>query len=94
MEPTASRAGGIDVPDHLLVVLGEFLLLMSVYRLDDGIQVERSAQARLTGALDTWRPGDPTGPVTSAVRSLTATGSQGATGVAELAQSWSNAGDV
>ncbi len=89
MEPTASRARvATTLVATLLVVLGEFLLLMSVYHLDDGVEAEQYAQARVSGVLTTWQPGRPTRPVTDAVDALGATDAPGARRLVTLTRSW------
>ena len=67
MEPTTSRVRvATTFVVTLLVVLGEFLLLTSVYHLDDGAEREQDAHARFAGLLDVWRPGDPGRPLVRA----------------------------
>ncbi|MGA8995990.1 MAG: hypothetical protein WB441_16945, partial [Nocardioidaceae bacterium] len=55
-----------------VILLGEFVFLMTVYHLDDAVQQQRTAQARVAGALTGWQPGSSTAPVEAAVRSLPA----------------------
>ena len=59
-------------------MLGEFGFLMSVYHLDDRVERQQYAQARVSGALATWQPGGDTAAVEEAVRALATTGAPGA----------------
>jgi diguanylate cyclase (GGDEF)-like protein/PAS domain S-box-containing protein len=76
-----------------LIVLGEFALLMTVYRLDDRVAAEQSALSRVEGALETWQPGDDTGTVEQAVRTLDAS-VPGAEQLQALTRSWSQNPDA
>ena len=68
MEPgTSSRARAtITILVTLAVVLGEFGFLQAVYHMDDHVESQRAAQARVAGALDAWTPGNDTAPVEEA----------------------------
>ena len=94
MEPTTSRARmATTFVVTLLVVLGEFLLLTSVYRLDDGAEREQYAHARFTGLLDVWRPGDPGRPLVRSVDALVATGAAGTESLQRLTRTVVATGD-
>jgi diguanylate cyclase (GGDEF)-like protein/PAS domain S-box-containing protein len=90
MEPsTTSRARvSITLLVTLVVVLGEFGLLMAVYRLDDRVAAQRAAQARVSGALETWQPGADTAGVEQAVRALAASGTPGTRDLQALTRDW------
>jgi diguanylate cyclase (GGDEF)-like protein/PAS domain S-box-containing protein len=76
-----------------LIVLGEFALLMTVYRLDDRVAAQQSALSRVEGALQTWQPGDDTGTVEQAVRTLDAS-VPGGEQLQALTRSWSQSPDA
>jgi diguanylate cyclase (GGDEF)-like protein/PAS domain S-box-containing protein len=90
MEPsTSSRARvSITLLVTLVVVLAEFGLLMGVYHLDDHVDVQRAAQSRVAGALESWEPGDDTSVVEEAVRALAATDTPGARNLQTLVRTW------
>lgn len=90
MEPgTSSRARvPITILVTLVVVLGEFGFLKAVYHMDDHVDLQRAAQARVTGALDAWSPGTSTAPVEEAVRALGTTHAPGAAHLHELTRTW------
>jgi diguanylate cyclase (GGDEF)-like protein/PAS domain S-box-containing protein len=95
MEPgTSSRARGtITILVTLVVVLGEFGFLQAVYHLDDHVASQRAAQARVTGALDAWTPGNDTAAVEEAVRALGATDTPGAQHLQDLTRAWAGSLD-
>ncbi|NUR08274.1 MAG: EAL domain-containing protein [Nocardioidaceae bacterium] len=70
------------------MVLAEFGFLTGVYHLDDHVDVQRAASARVQGMLATWQPGGATEPVEEAVRSLSATDARGAHRLQLLTQDW------
>ena len=95
MEPTTSRVRvATTFVVTLLVVLGEFLLLMSVYHLDDDSEREQYAHARFAGQLDAWRPGDPGRPLVRSADALAATGATGADRLQRLTRGWAATGDA
>jgi diguanylate cyclase (GGDEF)-like protein/PAS domain S-box-containing protein len=91
MEPSTSSSRArvsITLLVTLVVVLGEFGLLMGVYHLDDHVDVQRAAQARVAGTLETWQPGQDLAPVRQAVRALVASRAAGARHVQDLTETW------
>ncbi len=96
MAPSATtRArGAVTILVTLVIVLGEFAFLMSVYHLDDHVEGQLVAQARVTGALETWQPGDDTAAVEEAVRSLATTAPAGVRRLETLTRSWAAAPDT
>ena len=77
----------------VVIVLSEFAFLLSVYHLDDHVSLQQAAQARVTGALQTWRPGDETAPVETAVRALRSSGTAGGPRLEALAHAWATSPD-
>ncbi len=91
---TSSRARGtITILVTLVVVLGEFGFLQAVYHMDDHVDVQRAAQARVAGALDAWSPGNDTAAVEEAVRALGTTDTAGAPRLQELTRTWAGSLD-
>ena len=91
---TSSRARGtITILVTLVVVLGEFGLLQAVYHLDDHVESQRAAQARVAGALNAWTPGNDTAAVEEAVRALGATDPAGAHHLQDLTRTWAGSLD-
>ena len=91
---TSSRARGtITILVTLVVVLGEFGFLQAVYHMDDHVESQRAAQARVAGALDAWTPGNDTGPVEEAVRALGTTDTAGAHHLQDLTRTWAGSLD-
>jgi len=95
MEPgTSSRARGtITILVTLVVVLGEFGFLQAVYHMDDHVDSQRAAQARVSGALDAWTPGNDTAAVEEAVRALGTTDTPGAHHLQDLTRTWAGSLD-
>ena len=95
MEPGTSQRARIPITIlvTLLIVLGEFGFLQAVYHMDDHVDIQRAAQARVAGALETWQPGDDTGPVEEAVRGLGTLDISGAEEVQRLAGAWAGSLD-
>ena len=95
MEPGTSQRARIPITIlvTLLIVLGEFGFLQAVYHMDDHVDIQRAAQARVAGALETWQPGDDTGPVEEAVRGLGTLDISGAEEVQRLAGAWASSLD-
>ena len=91
---TSSRARGtITILVTLVVVLGEFGFLQAVYHMDDHVDVQHAAQARVAGALDAWTPGNDTAAVEEAVRALGTTDTAGAHRLQELTRTWAGSLD-
>jgi diguanylate cyclase (GGDEF)-like protein/PAS domain S-box-containing protein len=91
---TSSRARGtITILVTLVVVLGEFGFLQAVYHMDDHVDVQHAAQARVAGALDAWTPGNDTAAVEEAVRALGTTDTAGARRLQELTLTWAGSLD-
>ena len=91
---TSSRARGtITILVTLVVVLVEFGFLQAVYHMDDHVDVQRAAQARVAGALDAWSPGNDTAAVEEAVRALGTTDTAGAPRLQELTRTWAGSLD-
>src|SRR5262245_58415587 len=90
MEPSTSARARVTVTAlvTLVVVLAEFAFLTGVYHLDDHVDVQRAASARVQGTLATWQPGEATEPVEEAVRSLNATDARGAHRLQLITQDW------
>jgi diguanylate cyclase (GGDEF)-like protein/PAS domain S-box-containing protein len=86
---TSSRARvPFTIVFTLLIVLGEFGFLQVVYHMDDHVDVQATAQARVAGALSTWQPGSDTSPVEEAVRALATTDVPGADRLQSLTRTW------
>ena len=96
MAPSATTRvrGAVTILVTLVIVLGEFAFLMSVYHLDDQVEGQLVAQARVTGALETWQPGADTAAVEEAVRSLATTAPAGVRRLETLTRSWAAAPDA
>jgi diguanylate cyclase (GGDEF)-like protein/PAS domain S-box-containing protein len=94
MQPSGSSRVRVPVTVlvTLLVVLAEFAFLEAVYHLDDGVQAQRAASARLTGVLQSWQPGDAAGPVRDAARALDDLDAPGAAGVRPAADALTTSG--
>ena len=91
---TSSRARGtITILVTLVVVLGEFGFLQAVYHMDDHVDSQRAAQARVSGALDAWTPGNDTAAVEEAVRALGTTDTPGAHHLQDLTRTWAGSLD-
>ena len=96
MAPSATTRvrGAVTILVTLGIVLGEFAFLMSVYHLDDQVESQLVAQARVTGALQTWQPGTDTAAVEEAVRSLATTAPAGVRRLETLTHAWAAAPDA
>jgi diguanylate cyclase (GGDEF)-like protein/PAS domain S-box-containing protein len=90
MEPSTSSRARISITFlvTMVIVLAEFGFLQAVYHLDDRVETQRAAQARVTGALETWQSGADTDPVEEAVRGLVATDTPGSAELQTLARTW------
>ena len=88
-QKTATRARtAITFAVTALIVVSEFAFLMMVNHLGDGVARQQTAQARVSGALETWQPGSDTTPVTTAVRAFAASGAREAAPVQAAATTW------
>ena len=88
-QKTAARARtAITFAVTALIVVSEFAFLMMVNHLGDDVARRQTAQARVTGALETWQPGSDTTPVATAVRAFAATGAPEAARLQAATSTW------
>jgi len=96
MEPSTSTRARVSLTAlvTLLVVLGEYVLLTTVYHMDDPVEDQRQAAVRVEGALDAWHPGAPTRPVEEAVRALAVRNARGSHRLQALTHTWAGSLDT
>jgi diguanylate cyclase (GGDEF)-like protein/PAS domain S-box-containing protein len=90
MDPSAGSRARMTITFLVtaIIVVSEFAFLMAVNHLGDGVDSQQVAQARVTGALQSWEQGAETGPVVRAVRGYSALGGSDARSLLLATNAW------